>query len=57
MSTKTQVKAINLKDRVEVVYTATNPYGKKGQKSMASPFVAEKGIKLGHYEPLKKAKD
>lgn len=49
-------KTINLNERVEVVYSDKNPYGKPGTKAMVSPFVAEKGRKLGHYEPEKKSK-
>lgn len=61
MANYKQVRAINLRERVTVYLTDTNPnlhHGRKaGDAVEVSPFVAEKGIKLGHYsdKPPKKA--
>lgn len=57
-----QVRAINLHERVTVYLTPENPYLHHGRKAgdevQVSPFVAEKGIALGHYSKSKpKVKD
>lgn len=58
MAKNEQVKAIDLKERVTVYLTAENPYLKQwgrnaGDPVKVSPFVAEKGIRIGHYTEKK----
>lgn len=53
-----QAKAIFLNKRVTVYVTDTNPYNKQwgrkaGDAVEVSPFVAKKGIDLGHYTEKK----
>lgn len=59
MAKEKQIEAIDLKKRVTVYLTDTNPYLKNGRNAgdavEVSPMVAKKGIALGHYseKPLK----
>ena len=52
-----QIKAVNLHERIPVYLTPENPYLHHGRKAgdlvEVSPFIAEKGIKLGHYSKTK----
>jgi hypothetical protein len=47
MSKDAKLKAINLREKVEVIATANAPYHKKGDKVLVHPNVAEAMIAKG----------
>ena len=46
---------INLRERIKVKATDKNPFMKSGEETEAHPIIAREGVKLGHYEIVKKA--
>lgn len=52
---KEKQNPINLRERIKVRATDKNPFMKAGEETEAHPVVAKEGVKLGHYEIVKKA--